>query len=42
MRGKTGHFLTFQSVMLIINGKETLMKSVIGQLQGDNQLVSGN
>ena len=28
--GKTGHFVTFQSILLIINGRETVMKSVIG------------
>ena len=40
--GEMGHFVTFQSIMLIINRKETVIKSVIGQLNGDNPLVSGN
>ena len=41
------HFVTFQSIMewnfkVSWNGKETVIKSVIGQLNGDNPLVSGN
>ena len=41
VRGNMGHFVTFQSIIHRINEKVTIMKRVIGQLQGNTPLNLG-